>query len=1118
MKKINEQIAQRRQEFHKRGGHSAEIRVLSLVVVLLGCTLKADPWQSNYNWRNLHLRTAAQRDDGLIGGEGYQRLMDIKFAPSDPSIVYLCTDTSQVWKSIDGGASWIPKPNGLMGNGGSSLIVNRTNANEVLVAAFPNDGAGIYRTTDGGDNWTRTYTNTGYSGTVGENLFYQYSSTTYFAALQNGNGLLVSASNGASWYLVTFDSTSDIQNNEIGVINNMVQNPYAATWDLELWICSSSGLYKVSKSVTNPGQYHCVEVTATGLPSKYTGWTRTADPAGTRTMLDSITYYSSPCSVCLDITNSTISSYWHTKWSSVSVSAGTEYVLEGYIKTEDLETVGYGGVYLSAQDVRGSTYGAWNTSKIKGTAGWTNVTMTFTIPSDSDTTALKIVLYRLATAAVNGKAWYDNIKLYPSSVGPSGNLLLTAKGLEDYSTFNGDSPTSIRFGDSSGKIFASCGLSGIYKSTDNGQSFSPANNGISTYYTGLKRMRLNGSDADGDVLVAGFDIVGGRGSYISTDGAVNWSEILNEDLTNSYLVDDICPVEAKNVNYYTTATGFHPTNSSIMLHAFAHSIIYKSTNTGSTWFYSGEGYSGGRAAGGFAFGGSSDPRATYQFLTDFGPLVTYDSGRTWERLLPPGGDGYNSNAGVIDPDDSQIVLCSIGARTSQIIDRSIDGGTNWDVNLTGTAANYTFMAMDPTNSLTVFLDNYRSYDWGDSWSTLSKSVVAICPGTGAIYAKEQGATSSKTKISKSTDNGINWTPYANEIPLSPASIAEIAVSPADEDRVYAAAQYSGVYILQDDGSWLLRNENNGITKDSFGNYNVLHITVDPINPDVVYIGKRVQWKGHSDGVCVSTDAGLSWTNISGNMSAYSTVWKVKANPNNDAVYIATSHGTWVMSSLILNYHFDETAGSTVYNDSIYSISDEVSEEGDAVRGTGTAITTGLKGSALSFDGTTNAYVALSSYPSVLSDITTSFSVEALVWFNDSNARKNGPIVSDRNLYSTWNGFFFRSWYSYLSFTVAKDSTHYYNLQATNYLASGQWYHFVGTFDNGNMKLYVDGELKASGSAGFTNFTMQAVSPLYIGQSGVNPTNFNGKIDEVKIYNRVLGQPEVVNRCNYFKNQ
>ena len=80
-------------------------------------------WHLDYEWQHLHLRSAAQKDEGMTGGEGYRMIVDVTYAPSNPDILFLVSDTAQVWKSSDGGASWEPKHNGFPANSGISILL-----------------------------------------------------------------------------------------------------------------------------------------------------------------------------------------------------------------------------------------------------------------------------------------------------------------------------------------------------------------------------------------------------------------------------------------------------------------------------------------------------------------------------------------------------------------------------------------------------------------------------------------------------------------------------------------------------------------------------------------------------------------------------------------------------------------------------------------------------------------------------------------------------------------------------------------------------------------------------------------------------------------------------------
>ncbi|MDO8668421.1 MAG: LamG-like jellyroll fold domain-containing protein [bacterium] len=76
-------------------------------------------------------------------------------------------------------------------------------------------------------------------------------------------------------------------------------------------------------------------------------------------------------------------------------------------------------------------------------------------------------------------------------------------------------------------------------------------------------------------------------------------------------------------------------------------------------------------------------------------------------------------------------------------------------------------------------------------------------------------------------------------------------------------------------------------------------------------------------------------------------------------------------------------------------------------------------------------------------------------------------------------------------------------------ALNTWYHIVGVYNGSEMKLYVNGVL--SGSLTTSGSIATNNSPLRIGKqfwSGANYSYWNGRIDEVKIYNRALSATEV----------
>ncbi len=79
------------------------------------------------------------------------------------------------------------------------------------------------------------------------------------------------------------------------------------------------------------------------------------------------------------------------------------------------------------------------------------------------------------------------------------------------------------------------------------------------------------------------------------------------------------------------------------------------------------------------------------------------------------------------------------------------------------------------------------------------------------------------------------------------------------------------------------------------------------------------------------------------------------------------------------------------------------------------------------------------------------------------------------------------------------------------LSQGVWYHICGTYDGSEIKLFFDGELKVT-QPHTIPIGYKAASPLSIGTrtnyGGSLVRFFNGKIDDVRIYDRALTESEV----------
>ena len=87
-----------------------------------------------------------------------------------------------------------------------------------------------------------------------------------------------------------------------------------------------------------------------------------------------------------------------------------------------------------------------------------------------------------------------------------------------------------------------------------------------------------------------------------------------------------------------------------------------------------------------------------------------------------------------------------------------------------------------------------------------------------------------------------------------------------------------------------------------------------------------------------------------------------------------------------------------------------------------------------------------------------------------------------------------------------------------YISTSQWAHIVGTFQNGDRRLYINGVLVNSDTqAGTIATNANGISiGVYGGFNGGRGYYYNGSIGIVKVYNKVLSQSDVLQNYNTVK--
>lgn len=98
---------------------------------------------------------------------------------------------------------------------------------------------------------------------------------------------------------------------------------------------------------------------------------------------------------------------------------------------------------------------------------------------------------------------------------------------------------------------------------------------------------------------------------------------------------------------------------------------------------------------------------------------------------------------------------------------------------------------------------------------------------------------------------------------------------------------------------------------------------------------------------------------------------------------------------------------------------------------------------------------------------------------------------------------------YLIFTITEGSTDYIIWSNSNSWTSGTWYHVVVTYDDATMRMYIDGVLQTDTQALVGSDAGTNSAPLRVAAHSTTAYTFLGEVDVVGVWDRTLGQSEVM---------
>ncbi len=333
-------------------------------------------------------------------------------------------------------------------------------------------------------------------------------------------------------------------------------------------------------------------------------------------------------------------------------------------------------------------------------------------------------------------------------------------------------------------------------------------------------------------------------------------------------------------------------------------------------------FRGGRAV---AVSGIPGDGATYFFgSVDGGVWKTDNAGVTWVPLFD-GQPIASIGALAVAPSNPQVIYAGTGESdirsylsSGDGVYKSTDGGKTWtNVGLRDTRQ-ISRIVVDPKNADVVYVAAlghaygpnpergvFKSSDGGKTWThvldqgpEIGVSDLAIATGNPATlfagtwqshrppwstYAPIDGSHSG---LFRTTDSGATWTQLkANGLPEGEWGRVGVTVSPNGR-RVYAlidAGKKSGLYRSDDGGdTWTLANGDSRLTSRS---WYFMQPTIDPSNPDVVYVPNVALYRINDGGKTVSIVRGAPGGDD------YHQLWIDPANSSH--MVLGTDQGTSV---------------------------------------------------------------------------------------------------------------------------------------------------------------------------------------------------------------------------------
>lgn len=413
---------------------------------------------------------------------------------------------------------------------------------------------------------------------------------------------------------------------------------------------------------------------------------------------------------------------------------------------------------------------------------------------------------------------------------------------------------------SSNHIFAGTDDNGIFRSMDNGNTWTNVNNN-DLFNTTIQALAINSS---GDIFAGTMS-----GIYRSINNGDSWTKIFDSN-THSIAIDS-----ASGNIYAGTLIGTYGGR------------IYRSTDDGHIWIEVNSGLEDiptGSSVEALAINPAGDIFAgIYHKDGGSGVFFSPDSGDNWIEV---------NNDSLTNLKIRTLAINSIGDIFAGTygggVFRSEDNGGSWTEVNNGFTYLYIYDLAINSNDIIAGTSSgiFHSENKGDSWTEYNETGLTT-KNIRAIAFNSSGNVFAGTVycgIFCSEDIDSSWTKVNDG--LTASQVWAIAVN--SSDQIFSGVYGIGVFRSDDDGgSWLELNN-----ADLYANIN--EIAINPAGD---------LFLGTTDGIYHSTDNGNTWTQINNGLQEYEDILAIIFNTNGhifaggsgtSGVYRSTDNGAnWV---------------------------------------------------------------------------------------------------------------------------------------------------------------------------------------------------------------------------------